>query len=1410
MCKNFKFFSIFDPWDDSIQMIKRILYIWRSFLLVIVFQFVILADQSAQFLNNFDYLTVSEGLSQNTVNDIYKDTRGFIWIGTNDGLNRFDGYAFTKYQFRFDDSTSLSNNRVYEICEDDEGNLWIGTKGGLNRYNRASDNFTRFMNSHLVNSPLTNNFIRALLYDSAGNLWIGTLGGGLHVLYHGSDRITWLNPSTTGPDKNKLHDLFVSDISEDAEGNIWVASRSQGISRLDQDKIRYEFFPLQEDEGQESFSLLGKTMLHDSDGMIWVCTEGDGLYKLDLQHESILHFQEKDNSGMINSNIVKDIIEDRNHRMWIATDGGGLTILDKKTGKTNAVQLNPDVPGGINSNAIYSLLQDDQYIVWIGTFAGGVNVFDPKKTKFKNFTYQSSKINSLSHPSVLCFAEDADGGVWIGTDGGGLNHFNPETEYFDQICSGQDEPGCISSNVITALLRDNQERLWVGTYNGGLNILSKENKIIAKYTYRANDPGGLRNNNVWSVYQDHVGTVWVGTSDGLHRYKEKSETFEYIEPPFIQGIPFQGRISVIYEDDDHNLWFGGGHIYTLNESGDKLRIALLPTHVIERIQDFEIRALFQDQQKRLWIGTEGGGLIMYDEIHDSTRFFSEIDGLPNNSVHRIIQDENQQLWLSTNNGISMLIPSIGEFRNYDVHDGLQSNQFSYSGAMKTSSGNIYFGGVNGFNYFHPDSIQPNSFIPPIVITNFLIFNRKVPIGSKNSPLKTHISETDQITLKHSQSVITFEFTALNYTSSERNQYEVILEGFENEWRSIGTQRSATFTNLDAGNYTFKVRGSNNDLIWNDVGTQIDIRVLPPWWKSWYAYLIYALIIFTILIGYQRAFLKQARLRHKLQIKEIENANIEEMNQMEIRFFTNISHEFKTPLTLIKGPLEQIMAENKFDEKTSKKLRVMRSNTRRLMRLINQLMEFRKIKQSTLDLRVSEANIYVFLSQIKDVFSVLAEKKSIDFSFHSEHQQKNIWFDADKIEKIVYNLLSNAFKHTPENGFIELRLSERNNIETVIAVMNSGKGIPPDKIDRLFERFYMLEEQDSISDSVDPGSGIGLSLSKTLIERHYGEIQVSSIPGEETTFSVSFPGIRSAYKDSEIAPAVTEFDLSFTTGRATDELFSKRTLEKSDSTAINSATEVSNEAVRILLVEDNHEVREFIHDILPGTYSIHDAEDGLQGYEMIKQIEPDLIISDVMMPGMNGFELCRLVKGEEESCHIPLILLTAKTAEEDKIEGLETGADDYITKPFNPIEFKQKVINILSTRKKAWERFRKGLILEPSDIAVTSFDEKFLKNAVEAVEQHIDDPDFDVSQLVSKTGMSRSVMYRKLKALTGQSANEFINTLRLKRAAQLLSKQKLSISEITYMVGYNDPQYFSKCFKKQFGKTPSQYASAGAD
>ncbi len=1361
----------------------------------------------------FEHLTVEEGLSQNTIHAILQDSRGFLWFGTNDGLNRYDGYDFRSYMLDLEDSHSLVNNRIYALCEDRESNIWIGTRGGLSMYDRTRDRFENYTHQPENSSTLAHNFVRTLLEDSRGNLWIGTLGGGLHRFDQENRTIIRLTLQTTGPEQNILSDMNVTSIAEDDNGNLWVATRSPGISRLDPDEGLLVFYPYKEMLGGSPAHDLGKTLFKDSRGMMWICTEGAGLLRFDPAREMFVPF--RSGSFILQNEIVKGMAEDPAGEYWIVTDGSGLCIFDPGTEEIRHLRMDRSDPGGLNSDGVYSIMIDNQSIHWIGTFSGGINKYDPSQSKFELYTYQPGNPSGLSYPSVLCFFEDDPGRIWIGTDGGGINIFNREEGSFRHFRYDPVKHSGLSSDVVTAINRDSWGYTWIGTFKGGLNRYNEKTGHWKQYLSEPGSQEGLPGNNIWAIHEDRRKNLWIGTSNGLVLYDRRQDRFIRIPSPVTSGTSFSNRINHIYEDKDGNLWCGGADLYSLDPEQRILSTVPLDSATEKRLQNFDIRAIYRDQRGIMWVGSEGGGLMRIGSHPDEVEHYLTRNGLANNSVHQILEDNNGTLWISTNSGLSNFNPVTKDFRNYDSHDGLQSNQFSYAAGLKTTDGLMYFGGVEGFNVFHPDSMGINTFVPPVEITEFRISNRPVPIGTRQSPLQKHISETDEIRLGPKQSVITFYFTSLNYSSPARNQYQVRMEGFEEEWRDLGTQRMSTFTNLDPGRYTFHVRASNNDMVWNNEGRALRITVMPPWWRSWYAFTGYGLILLILILSYRRFFLNQTALKHELALKELEKNKIEEINKMELRFFTNISHEFKTPLTLILGPLEKILSQENLAESLRKHLKMMQTNGARMLRLINQLMDFRKVEQESMSLKVMQFDIVDFLREIKSAFEDLAEIREITLHIHSNRDSVLAWFDQDKIEKIIYNLISNAFKYTPNLGTIGIRLIAGTppgylldqDMERVcgtdrdgwisIEVSDTGTGIDADKFDRIFERFYRLDDEGGHYRAMQEGTGIGLALSKSLIEKHHGTIRASSEPGKGSRFTISFPICREAYSGDEILELAQQAPYEFTLKPDIEYL--------KKSAAVHGIREEDIEGPTVLVVEDDVDVRSFIIDCIQEEFNVEGCTNGKEALESIRHKPPEIVITDVMMPELDGIELTRLIKDDIQTSHIPVILLTARDSEESKIEGLKTGAVDYIAKPFNPEELVQKVKNILHTRTKQWNIFRNQLLVEPSEITVTSQDEKFLRQAVTIVEEHIDEVDFDVSRFVGETSMSRSVLYRKMKALTGQSVNEFINTIRLKRAAQLLGQDKLSISEIAYMVGFNDPQYFSKCFRKQFACTPTQYA-----
>ncbi len=1368
----------------------------------------------------FEHLSIENGLSHNTVTSIIQDHKGLMWFGTSDGLNLYDGYRFTVFKSNIYDSLSISGNRITRIFEDSRGRLWIGTRNGLNLFDRENFNFQRYPLLPLDNQE-QNTFVKAIYEDTQQRVWVGSYGNGLFLL---DEKTRTFNPvplNAGNTAEEKKLDLLVSDIYEDSRGNFWIATGRTGIILYDTDRRISEFKSFTRDEpARNSFV---KTIFEDKEGELWVCTEQQGIFRIDPASWKLIHYLYEPGENSLSNNIVKDVLQDQSGRLWFATDGGGINIFDKKTETFSHYTFDIGEPFSLSSNAVYTFFKDPNEIIWIGTFGGGINIMDPNKKPFLHFTQEENNPRSLSHPAVLSFGEDKAGSIWIGTDGGGLNRFDPETRQFRPFKHEPSDNSSLSSNAVTSIHIDSGNRIWVGTFAGGLNRFDPLTGKFTRYRHNPDDAQSLINDNVWVIEELDEERLLVGTLAGLDVFNPLTSEFSHHLITSESEKTVNNRILDLMVVSEKEIWVGSNGLWKLNLISGVMKSVPLIIGKDTLSWNFDVREIFRDSRNQIWIGTEGGGLLKYLPAEKAFRLNTMEEGLPNNAIHEIQEDSQGYLWISTNGGLARLDTETGVFRNYDASDGLQSSQFSYSASLHTRGGLMLFGGVNGFNLFAPGEIKDNPFQPPVLFTDFRLFNREVGLNTESSPLKAHISMTDEITLKHNQSVISFEFAALNYTSTGKNQYEFIMEGFEDEWNRVGNQRTATYTNLDPGEYVFRVRASNNDGVWNTEGASLNLTVLPPFWETKFAFVLYGIIILLMLFSYRQYSINRAHMKNEIRIKEMEKKQIENVNQMKMQFFTNISHEFRTPLTLILAPLQKLATRDDLDQQVTRLHSIMYRNANRLLRLINQLMDLRKIEKGSMDLRVSENDIVSYVKDIMMAFNNQASDKTILYSFESDLSFLKIWFDADKLDKIIYNLLSNAFKFTPEGGKITLRIRVKspeevqkmgrktfrrktsrlpenlNNGYVEITVKDNGPGIPVEKVDKIFDRFYQIPLKESYRQQ---GTGIGLSLAKDLAILHQGDLTASSVPGKGSKFKVYLPLDSGCYtpeqKDESIRtlhPDPSEVQ------NVIDEKY-----EVINQNLESETGEADTFKASILIVEDNRDVRNFIRISLEPIYHILEAENGKEGMEMAFREIPDLIISDIMMPEMDGIEMAGNIHADKRTSHIPLIFLTAKTNETSRIEGLETGVEDYIPKPFNPRELALKVKNIINRRKMLAENLRQKLILEPSSPEIESSDERFTRQAMEIVENHISDPEFDVQEFVREMGMSRSVLYRKLRSVTNQSANEFINSIRLKRAAQLLAANSYNVSEVSYMVGFNDPQYFSKCFRKQYNLTPSQYAA----
>ncbi|MEJ2196192.1 MAG: response regulator [Ignavibacteriaceae bacterium] len=853
----------------------------------------------------------------------------------------------------------------------------------------------------------------------------------------------------------------------------------------------------------------------------------------------------------------------------------------------------------------------------------------------------------------------------------------------------------------------------------------------------------------------------------------------------------------LIEDPRGFLWIGW--IFDQGKGGVlKFDLRKKELSFIKQLEKFNISSLCIDDGI-LWCATNGQGLIRYDTKTDTKSFIGTADGLLTYSIQGLEQDTSGNLWLSTPSGLTRYNPKKKTFNHYFKEDGFFTNNFTYSAHSKSKNGEMIFGSLHGVITFYPDSIKTSGYIPPLVLTDLKIQNESIGVG-KNSPLKKNISVSNKIELAHDNNDLTITFASLDFNHPDRIKYSFYLENFEENWREPGLEHTAYYTNLDPGDYIFKVKGTNSDGVWNETGASLKIIILPPWWETWWAYTIYITIILGLIYFLRRYELNRKNLKHGLELERFETEKYQEIDRMKSRFFANISHEFRTPLTLIKGPIQQ-MISGEFTGNIKKQYQIILRNTNRLMQLINQLLDLSKLDSGEMVLRTSPEDIVSLINGLTQSFESLAKQKNIELQFQSSDKEVTAYIDRDKFEKIVINLLSNAFKFTPEGGFVSVKISstfdKTSNIEFAkIKISNSGEGISSDKLDKIFDRFYQADDS-SVRNY--EGTGIGLSLTKELVELHHGKIKAESEPGKVTTLTVYLPLGKKHLHPEEILETPTEITPEI------DTKLVESTLTHESETGTTTRPTVKDSST-LLIVEDNADMRNYMRESLESSYKIIEAENGEEGIQQSLEHSPDMIISDVMMPKMDGFQFCTEIKKDERTSHIPVILLTAKASGESKIEGLETGADDYLTKPFDTRELLVRIKNLIEQRKRLQKKFQKEFTVSPGEITVTSIDERLVQKAIAVVEKNISDPNFDTVMMAKETGISRTLLNTKLKALTGLPTGEFIRTLRLKRAAQLLQKGYGNVTQVAYDVGFQNLSYFAKAFRKQFGQSPSHYST----
>jgi signal transduction histidine kinase/ligand-binding sensor domain-containing protein/DNA-binding response OmpR family regulator len=1388
----------------SIEMTSRVLI---KILAIIFLTSITLSVHALTFEKlKFRHLTEENGLTNSHIHAICQDGKGFIWIGTENGLYRYDGFRFKHYINIPGDTSSINSNVVFRIFNDSYNNLWIGTFLGLLRYDESND---RFCDLHLNESYKGNlpTPIDEIIQLPDGLVVVVTAFG-----------LAKINPENfqlrfyaVGNESPFYSGVVISTYYVDRQGNHWMGTLSgvemynpltNTINRMDLNKYASKKFN----------NCFIHRIYQDTKLNVWVATRENGVFFKPANSNVFQQFYYQENNKFsLGSNETYDIWEDESGHIFISTNGGGLNMYNETTG--TFLRLKHDVTdrNSLLNNNIRTIYSDRQGNLWITSFQAGVNILVNHPQLFKNYDvsnesnieYQSSTVSSI-------YLESKDL-LWIGTDGGGLKLFNRTNNSVKTFLPNKEIRGSFPDKVVMSIYKDMKGDFWFGTYQGGLSKYDVKNQKFITYTHDPEDPESIGSNFIVSMVEDHNGNFWVGTSGGgLNLFNRSTGKFKSFRT--IPGNPnsiVDNYLNTIIVDHQDNIWIGSywglsrfdvKNNKFANYRNDKVKSNSLSQNTVV--------CLYEDRNQNLWIGTRNG-LNLYNYNQDNFTCFTEKDGLADNIINSILGDKNGNIWISTNYGITKFNPEKRTTINFTESDGLQGNEFYRNSGHIGKNGELFFGGINGFTAFYPDSVKQSDYAPQVIVTGFRIFEHEVSIGKYTDGrvlLKKNIIETKELTLKYSDKIFSFELAAIDFIAPQSIVYAYKIEGFDNNWNYTDARYPiVTYTNLSPGEYKLKIKAANRNIIHEiEPGVSIDIKITPPFWKTWWAFIIYLITIVSLSYYFWRLSIQRVKDRNLVKLEKLKREKSEEINQTKLRFFTNISHEFRTPLTLIIGPLEKLLSNEKETQHIRMPLNMMLKNARRMLRLINQLLDLRKFENEKMKLRTENSDIIKFIEDIIHSFEEYAIEKRINFRFKTSIDSFMTWFDADKLDKILFNLLSNAFKFTPEKGTITVEInfnvtlvgeellnpSIKNYVD--ISVTDTGIGIPEKDLPNLFERFYQAGNKQSFHQ----GSGLGLSLTKNMVEIHCGKITVTTEQNKGTTFHVYLPQDSSYLTDEQKVnpetPGMNQYIHIIPEGYIS---VKEENIKKPHQAIPNTPT--------LLLVEDHIDLRIYLEDEFKNRYNFYSASNGKEGFELAIEIMPDVIISDIMMPEMNGLQMCNLIKNNIVTSHIPVILLTAKTSTDNLIAGYESGADAYVPKPFRIDELTATINSVVENRIRLREKYSSNKGFLHASIKNTA-DDKFIQKATDSVLKNIGEVNFGVLELSKDIGISRVHLHRKLKAIANISPNEFIRNIRLNKSGELLLQREFTISEICYKVGFNSPAYFSSCFKNYFQMSPTEF------
>jgi len=1322
----------------------------------------------------FEHFGLKDGLPQSSIFSILQDDRGYLWLGTSDGLNRYDGYKFIVYKHDKKQPYSLGNNQIRNLFTDVNGNISVGTGKGISIYDANKDQFRNY--------PLVaggeNIRVNDILELQTGDYLVAAATG----LYE-------FNPE-------KGYKLLLSRENESINvffvfnDEIYYGS-SAGVFRYNEKKNQSVLV----DESFRAYSVNALLANVFYKSKFWIATESNGLilYDIDTGEKTFYRHNKADKTGL-SSDVIRSLCYDGNRRLWIGSFVG-LNVLDELSGNITQYFNNDYREGEVSQNSIRSIFRDSQGGMWCGTYYGGLNYYHPLRKQFEHYHYQQG-IPSVSDNVIGAMMEDAAGRIWIGTNDNGIDVLNPATGAFVNYRYIESNPLSISGNNVKAICidKENNNDIWIGLHGGGLCKYSAKRQDFNRINFSDNP---IANDKVYAVLIQDDTNMLLGTLAGLFVYNRKNNqarefTTQNKEQPFKNQ-----SIMALFEDAEKGIWIGtqkGLARYTVaNGIGQDERVA----NAVGREIHEQVNCFHQDNNSGVWIGSSEG-LYCYDLKTRNHRDISAIN-FPDVSIHGILEDAFRRLWISTSDGLFVLDLNSEKYRRYDIADGLQNNRFNINSYCKTGNGKMYFGGINGFNAFFPERLKDNPFSPSPIIDNLTIFNKKVVAGDETGILTDgNICRQQIIRIPSKYNVFGLKFTAPNYLSGkDNNLFAYKLEGFDIDWYYT-KNTDVGYSNLSPGTYKFIVKAANNSGKWCDEPAELIIEILPEWYQTWFVKVLLLLSAIGLIYWWLRVNINRRLMKRQLEMERKDKERMVEMEQEKIRFFINVSHEFRTPLTLILSPVEEALRRETKDNRLQKQLKLIQQNALRMLHLVNQVLDYRKAEMGAMKLCVKKVQIRQLTQNIFDLFAESAAQKSMEYRFDCRVFVDYIWIDPNYYERILSNLIGNALKFTPERGLIEVSIWLQDDY-FYLEVHDSGCGIPYENREKIFERFHQVEEHSQ-------GTGIGLSFVKILVNKHHGDITVQSIPKEGSVFKVMLPCKEGDYEESEKVAQITPGMVTdVSTDLSNDIALLHRENAENDSEEEVQDAAGQNKSKCILVIEDDKDIRDYLVDNLSKHYTVAAAENGEEAWQKLQENkDTDLIISDVMMPVMDGITFCKKLKRDIRVCHIPVILLTAKSEVSDQLEGLQTGADDYLNKPFVWSVLLAKIVNIFKHRQRILRHYLNNIEASVTELSTNTLDEELLQKAKKIVMERMENPNFSVEELSREMGMSRSNLHLKMKAVTGESAIDFIRHVRLAEACRLLAEGRYNAAEISTVIGFT-PSYFSTIFKKYKGCLPTEYA-----